>query len=795
MKATLITSLVAGATAVTLPAQTLLFSDTFNTDADGQLNSFNPPAEGRLGGLAAGETALESFAAHQNITGNRLDFIGTGGARFGGETARFNWGGETTGPTILAAGGLTFRYEWTHSGNTSEWLALKAGTNNSDTGVNAAGIDYAFLIRQGFTASGESNESWDNGVALGFSGQNYAPVAGEATTYEVEISYYFESFDDGSPVSISASVDGTRVLADAFTWEDNGNAVHFEFHANRPDNFLDNLTIETVTEVPLLTRLDGQEFVSGDPEGTVVGSLVSWLAGNEVGANYELVSGEGDSDNALFQISGDQLQTAGDFTGPASTDGQEYSVRVRATSTAGGGEVDEVTYRLRLTKDDDLDDLPDSWELSWAEDLTVLSGLDFADADGDTLTDTEEYQLNEGQFVGFGAYPDLDPTKADTDGDQLSDLAELYPTSLRPATNPTLADTDYDGLSDLVETNTGLFVDANDTGTDPVLDDWDGDGARDGWELSQLSDGAAMFDDQVMPESAVPAITVTPVTDDASSLISLTKVYTHALSGGTGVTINGVTMDEVSVGISPPNFLWSTSNGADQLSTAENLGQWLADMGGVTGSGLIALYNSFTWSGNGDVPGGSQTYTLSGLTPGEDYLLRLYIRSFDPVTARRVVDLTFRNGDEELVPYRGLAEDASGYLLGTFNNDQAYFLTWPYTAESEEVSIEARIALGAQTGNGSFHFYGLTNEIEGAVAALPPLVTSISRAASGEVTLTLSGSPETAYRVLKSPDLATPFAELDSPLAATTDATGTATVTIPAAEFDNAGKYFLRLQQ
>lgn len=45
------------------------------------------------------------------------------------------------------------------------------------------------------------------------------------------------------------------------------------------------------------------------------------------------------------------------------------------------------------------------------------------------------------------------------------------------------ADSDGDGLSDCVETGSGVFVDAQDTGTDPNNADTDGDGLRDGEEV------------------------------------------------------------------------------------------------------------------------------------------------------------------------------------------------------------------------------------------------------------------------------------------------------------------------
>ena len=52
------------------------------------------------------------------------------------------------------------------------------------------------------------------------------------------------------------------------------------------------------------------------------------------------------------------------------------------------------------------------------------------------------------------------------------------------ATDP---DDDNDGLDDTVETNTGTFVDATNTGTNPLLTDTDGDGYNDGAEVNGTS--------------------------------------------------------------------------------------------------------------------------------------------------------------------------------------------------------------------------------------------------------------------------------------------------------------------
>ncbi len=107
--------------------------------------------------------------------------------------------------------------------------------------------------------------------------------------------------------------------------------------------------------------------------------------------------------------------------------------------------------------DIDNDGLADTWEVQY---FGNTSATPSADPDNDGLTNLQE------QSNG------TNPTLADTDGDGLSDGAEVN-TYL---TNPKLADTDGDGLSDGAEVNTYL--------THPKLADTDGDGFTDGEEIT-----------------------------------------------------------------------------------------------------------------------------------------------------------------------------------------------------------------------------------------------------------------------------------------------------------------------
>ncbi len=131
---------------------------------------------------------------------------------------------------------------------------------------------------------------------------------------------------------------------------------------------------------------------------------------------------------------------------------------------------------LFTTFDGFLDEVALYDEVLTAEDIAVLATGPAdpsrqPDRDGDGIPDSVEDRL---AFLD----PDNPADGAeDEDGDGVSNAQEFA--NRTDMTNP---DTDGDGLSDGVETNTGVFVGQEDTGTNPRLSDTDGDGLADGLE-------------------------------------------------------------------------------------------------------------------------------------------------------------------------------------------------------------------------------------------------------------------------------------------------------------------------
>ncbi|MDF1713172.1 MAG: hypothetical protein P1U90_13090 [Akkermansiaceae bacterium] len=764
-------------------AQTLLLQDTFDAPDTGNLDQSDQT--GRRSGVAS-DIQIRSSRIQHGIAGNRLNFLNnrTGRIRFHQDPDNdtttagvwHNWASPSTGPLILSGGGIRVEFDWiAGNSDSNNWVSVNMGISGPGTPepgfrVNEPETDVGLLFR--FNGG---TQVFDNGTGLGAQG-SFTPTIG---TRHVVVDFSFITFDDGGNIDVVATVDGTEVYnGTGFTWDNNLGELYFEI-GTLESTLLDNVAISAITHSDYLFELSGNSFASGAPQGTLIGDLSATFQENPDTSTFTLVAGDGDTDNDKFQITGGRLEIGNfDFTGGNSVNGQQYSIRVQGTGT----ESLERILTLRLTKDDDFDNLTDDWEQRWVGNLTDLSAATGnEDFDSDGLSDAEELEASL-------LYPDIDPTEGDTDNDNLSDNEEINPTGSRPTTDPTNADTDLDGLSDEVETNTGTLVDMNDTGTDPTLCDTDGDYAIDSWEITYST---SPFDANDLPGPVGP-VAIVPITNAASSGIDSSKTYTHLVSGGQTATVNGVSFELIDPEIQPVNLRWDT-NGTNFNAIVNNPGDWLPLEAGADAE-IEALLNSFTYSGNGAAPGNSQTFTLSGLTPGVTYDLRIYSRLWDTEGPGRPIDLVFTNGAEVVQPFGSMPLDRPNILTGSENLHDAYYLTYQYTAQGTELVIAANTQPCGPAVSGSFHMYALSNEVATGVPPGEILITNQILLDDGRFAIAFKGKPQTRYQVTKSANLIGNFLALEPALSVTTDVAGEGQAIIPASETTDL-KEFYRIEE
>ena len=230
-------------------ASTVLWADNF--DAPDTTNFDGAATAGRFSGTLAGETYLRSWGFQQDINNNQLLMPrrGSDGVRFelatndptGGADDRYDWAGGGGGAAILGAGGFVVAFDWIPVENTlADWVSFQVGTINADNG-NLTNDDYGILFRN----NGDT-ERFDNGVNLGAGGSFTASAGG--LVRQVEISYEFTSFADGTNVTATSTVDGVQVASDVFTWDANGGQMRMELGHLAENTRVDNLSISTIPE-------------------------------------------------------------------------------------------------------------------------------------------------------------------------------------------------------------------------------------------------------------------------------------------------------------------------------------------------------------------------------------------------------------------------------------------------------------------------------------------------------------------------------------------------------------------
>ena len=732
---------------------TEILSDNFN--APDTTNFDNSDQTLRRSGILGPAVQLRSSLIQHAISGNQLRLLraaSEGRIRFHDAANLGNWwdfaSGEA-GATILSEGGFKIEFDWTPINATdANWVEVSVGIgtvaqvgSEPATRVNHAQTDLGILLRH----SGGS-QIFDNGSAV-----TGGTVPVTAAKRRVSVTYAFSSFANGATVTANAFIDGAAVVTNRnFTWDNNNGQLFIEFGTNVPTTGGLNTLIDNFTIKGLIPRFS--PAISSTRFFSSVGSsgLVATLSGNTDGTpeegTFTLVSGTGDTDNALFKINGNRLEPSGTLDFLNVPDNTTYSIRLRGTGSTSGTS-SERTYSLTLISDTDSDSLGDTWESSKAGNLTDLTALSngpgpgpgSGNFDADSLSDAQEYAL------AISRFPNLNPKAADSDGDGLEDGSEITPTAPRPETNPTLADSDGDGLNDKDESNTGTFVSASDTGSNPIRYDSDGDQYPDGFETRN---GGNPLNASILPTTLPPGFALGIVTDDASTGISPDFTYTHKISGGSAANINGVDLDVLDTVSTPPNFSWDGFTGGKNIvGPAINNGEWIAS---VTEPGAQQLFGAFTFSGLGSTPGNRQRFTLSGLEPGLTYEFRLYVRKWANSTVRPAA-LTFINGSESREFF--LLEDRPNIVLNdATKGEAAYFLSCTYTAQATDFIMDVLVP-PVSSANGSFHMYGLTNRAAGPPPDLE--IASISRATDGsKVTLSIKSRPSRIYAVDFSTNLA-----------------------------------------
>jgi hypothetical protein len=142
------------------------------------------------------------------------------------------------------------------------------------------------------------------------------------------------------------------------------------------------ITINGVNDGPTDISLSNSTVAENQPSGTAVGDFSTADPDTGDAFTYSLVTGEGDNDNASFNITGIQLQTAASFDYETKN---SYSIRVRTTDS--GALYYEKAFNITVTNANDP-------PVAVADNATTLENTPVTidvmnndyDPDGDTLT-------------------------------------------------------------------------------------------------------------------------------------------------------------------------------------------------------------------------------------------------------------------------------------------------------------------------------------------------------------------------------------------------------------------------
>jgi len=154
--------------------------------------------------------------------------------------------------------------------------------------------------------------------------------------------------------------------------------------------------------------VDGVDFGQSGPTATIVSPRDGELLTPGVVAAIAEVSVLNEDTEYLWQLDGESM-TAGPTAQLPIIEPGTHTLQLTATNSAG---TDSMSIAVLVGADNDLDGLPDDWELAFGLDPTVADDV-LSDNDLDGLTARQEFDLG------------TSPSNPDTDGDDFSDSVEF----------------------------------------------------------------------------------------------------------------------------------------------------------------------------------------------------------------------------------------------------------------------------------------------------------------------------------------------------------------------------------
>jgi len=245
----LIAGVFAFAGAQSLHAQTVIYSDTFGGTAgsfDGQAAVGVSGVDGGSGGALGQSDGVEltedgagdlTFPASSS---NHSDYM-----RFdtiGNPSTYYNWASGAGASDITAAGGMAVSFNWVPNDTTSgSWLFFVVGTDSNDDAGSGGPIFNPNTSGGIFFKNSGTAQAYDANSAK--SNASFTPTLDNAVTLD----YSFTSFAAGSPVSLTAYVNGTPILTDSFTWLTADSGVNYmDLGSYQESNTINNFQITTL---------------------------------------------------------------------------------------------------------------------------------------------------------------------------------------------------------------------------------------------------------------------------------------------------------------------------------------------------------------------------------------------------------------------------------------------------------------------------------------------------------------------------------------------------------------------